>query len=75
MKPKFKLGDVVKFKDDFSENPASKAYCIGKIEVIHVRTASWAFSKKGISYSIAGYGLELPEKKLTLWNIDDTPRK
>ena len=78
--PKFKVGDVVTFKDDFSHNPANKVTAIGRIQLIYLYDGESTRSKytkdgkivsislKGkISYSIASYSLIMPEEKLKLY--------
>jgi hypothetical protein len=78
LKTKFKVGDIVSFKDDHAHNPANKVTTIGKIELINIFDGKEFFIRTGrgekeaknlkgkVTYSIAGYSLMLEEKYLTL---------
>lgn len=77
--PKFRIGDTVVFKDDFSYNPTNKVTTIGKVEKINIFEGTELTYKKEegkpkslkgkITYSIAGHSLTMNEKDLSI--LDD----
>jgi len=79
-KPKFKVGDVVWLKDEYSFNPENKVIRIGRIEGIHVYKGKSFFSRrtlKGtfeqedllgrITYTISGFSHRPCEEELRLF--------
>ena len=70
MKPKFKLGDIVCYKDEHNFNPADKALTIAQITGIHLVKSSGLFenqAKVSIVYSLSTSGLRPRENQLKLW--------
>ncbi|MCP3924864.1 MAG: hypothetical protein GY714_19980 [Desulfobacterales bacterium] len=74
MKPKFKVNDIVKMKDDFHFNPASKTTSIGKIQAIHIHKVSCRKGERNIlvpkfkiTYTISGFSLQPGEQQLKLY--------
>lgn len=77
-KPKFNIGDTVRFKDNHAHNPIEKVTTIGKVELINIFEGKELFIRTGkgektarslkgkITYHIAGYSLVMKEEDLTL---------
>ena len=82
-KPKFKIGDIVSFKNESSYNPANKVTTIGKIESINIfngRDITYSPAKgetmprslKGkVSYVISGHSLIRDETELKLYKAEE----
>lgn len=70
-KPKFSVGDIVYFKNNFNFNPASKVATIGKVESIHVHTGKGLFVDSNevgkILYTVSGHNCIVKEDKLKLY--------
>lgn len=68
IKTKFRIGDIVFYKNDFSYNPACDVMSVGRIEGIHIHRGKGLFADSNdvgkILYSISGVGLIMPEDKL-----------
>lgn len=82
-KPKFKIGDIVSFKNDFSYNPANKVTSIGVIEAIDIfngrdttyspvkgETAPRSLKGK-VSYKVSGHSLIRDETELKLYKAEE----
>lgn len=71
-KPKFKIGDIVSFDNDFSFNPADKVKTIGKIIAIHVHQGKGLFAEQNVEgkilYKISGYSTYVHEEDLEIYN-------
>ncbi len=70
MIPKFKIGDVVSFKNEFSFNQAYETVSIGKVESIHIKYGKGPFlnrDESGIIYSISGCGYMPTEEEINLF--------
>lgn len=82
-KPKFKIGDIVSFKNESSYNPANKVTTIGKIESINIfngRDITYSPAKgetmprslKGkVSYCISAHSLIMDENDIKLYKIEE----
>ena len=72
--PIFKIGDIVYFRDEYSNNPASKTICIAKVEAVYIQMVepgSWFGDKQGdVEYSVSGYSSVKKEKDLEPYIID-----
>jgi hypothetical protein len=69
MKHKFKIGNIVKWENEFSFNLDQKVISVGVVLAVHIITETCLFlnSHKGdISYTVSGIKLMLPEKVLSL---------
>ena len=67
--PKFRIGDLVYFSNDFSYNKADGVVTIGRINVINIFTKSGIYTEASIlgqiTYHVSGSSLVLHEKDLT----------
>ncbi len=74
MKPVFKIGDIVKYKDKLSFNLMDEPkgilmseIGIGRIDGIHVLTGDTSFKCKGIRYNVSGVAVVKREDELELY--------
>ena len=72
--PKFKIGNTVRYKNEFSFNPASKVTSFGRIEGIHVHEGKGMFADSNdfgkIIYTVSGSNLMMNEDDLTFWTTE-----
>jgi hypothetical protein len=70
--PKYKIGDIVEYDDEFSFNPAYEVVSIGKVIGIHIHYGAGMFlgedARGEIKYTISGSSLIQSEKYLRPYN-------